>query len=286
MDKTPVMPADTSDRVLSMLHAMTRPQRRPDLAEDGQVLANAVRHTVDHRGMSLAAWSWGTGIPVLLLHGWESRASHMASFVPELLRYGLRPVGLDAPGHGESGGDTTDVVNYGQAVVAAAAHFGPIGGVIAHSLGSAAALYAYAHGVRVHASVQLCGPASLRRAIGRGGKAAGLGTVEIARLEVLMAEHIGSPLEAMELTALRDGMVHSALIVHDPDDREVLVSESHLLAAAWPASTLSLVSGLGHRRILRDPSVITSAASFIADEIQKREQGGHTLRLVGLNYAS
>lgn len=95
------------------------------------------------------------------------------------------------------------------------------------SLGSAAALYAYAHGGRVHASVQLCGPASLRRALRRCGKAAGLGTAEI--------KHIGSPLEAMELTSLRDGMVHPALIVHDPDNRKVPVSESHLLVTAWPA---------------------------------------------------
>lgn len=210
----------------------------------------------------------------------------MASFVPELLRSGLRPIALDAPGHGDSGGDTTDVVDYGQAVVAAANHFGPIGGVIAHSVGSAAALYAYAHGVRVHASVQICGPASLGRVLRRAGKAAGLDTAEIARLEVLMAEHIGLPLEAMELTSLRAGMIHPALIVHDPDDRELPVSESHSLAAAWAGSTLSLVPGAGHRRILRDPSVISSAASFIAIETKKREHAGHTLRLVGPSYAS
>lgn len=236
-----------SDPVLAMLHAMTRPQRRPGSTEEKHALAGAIRHTVEHRGLSLAAWSWGSGVPVLLLHGWESRASHMASFVPELLRSGLRPIALDAPGHGESGGDTTNVVDYGQAVVAVAAHFGPIGGVIAHSVGSAAALHAYAQGVRVHASVQICGPTSLRRVLRRGGKAAGLDIAEVARLEVLMAEQTGLPLEAMELTSLRSGMTHPALILHDPDDRELPVSESHSLAVAWPGSTLSLVAGLGHR---------------------------------------
>ena len=139
----------SSDPALRIFNALTRPRRRPKSADDEQALAGAIRHTVGYRGEALAAWSWGTGAPVLLLHGWESRASHMTAFVPDLLRFGLRVIALDAPGHGESGGDTTDVVDYGRAVIAAADHFGPIAGVIAHSVGSAASLYAYAHGVRV-----------------------------------------------------------------------------------------------------------------------------------------
>lgn len=280
-----VMADGTSDPVLLMLRALTRPRKRPGSAEDGQALASAVRHTVNYRDLSLAAWSWGTGTPVLLLHGWESRASHMASFVSELLRSGLCPIALDAPAHGESDGDTTNVVDYGRAVVAAANHFGPIGGVIAHSVGSAAALYAFAHGLRVYASVQICGPASLGRVLRRGGKAAGLNAIEVARLELLMAEHIGLPLEAMDLTSLRGGMIHPALILHDPDDRELPASESRSLAAAWPGSTLSLIPGTGHRRILRDPSVISSATSFIATETKTWGQAGHTLRLVGQSHA-
>jgi pimeloyl-ACP methyl ester carboxylesterase len=266
------------DPVLQIFAALTRPRRRPGSAEDMLALSGAIRHTIEHGSTSLAAWSWGEGPPVLLLHGWESRASHMAGFVPELIRAGLRAIALDAPAHGESDGDTTDVMDYGRAVTSAAAHFGPLAAVIAHSVGSAAALYAYAHGVRVGASVQLCGPASLTRVLRRGGAAGGLDAAGIARLEVLMAEHLGSPLGEMELSSLYAGMVHPALILHDPEDRELCVSESHTLAAAWPGSTLSLVPGLGHRRILRDPSVISSAVGFITNELAKEERCRPILR--------
>ena len=237
-----------------------------------QALSNATRHVINYGSASLAAWSWGEGPPVLLLHGWESRASHMIGFVPELIRAGLCAIALDAPAHGESDGDTTDVVDYGRAVTTAAAHFGPLAALIAHSVGSAAALYAYAHGVRVEASVQLCGPASLTRVLRRGGAAAGLDATGIARLEALMVAHLGLPLEEMELSSLCAGMVHPALILHDPEDRELCVSESRTLAAAWPGSTLSFVSGLGHRRILRDPSVISSVVGFITNELAKEER--------------
>jgi pimeloyl-ACP methyl ester carboxylesterase len=261
------MPDTRSHPVLQIFDALTRPRRRLASAEDLQALSGATRLAINHEGASLAVWSWGEGPSVLLLHGWESRASHMFDFVPELNRAGLRAIALDAPAHGESDGDVTDVVDYGRAVISAAAHFGPLAAVIAHSVGSAAALYAYAHGVRVQASVQLCGPASLTRVLRRGGAAGGLDASGIAQLEALMEAHLGASLEEMELSSLCAGMVHPALILHDPEDRELCVSESRTLAAAWPGSTFSLVSGLGHRRILRDPSVISSAVGFIANEL-------------------
>lgn len=258
--------ADTGiDPVSQVFTALTRPRRRPASPEQVRALSGATRLAVDHRGAELAAWSWGEGAPVLLLHGWESRAVHMAAFVPALLQAGYRVIALDAPAHGESQGEVTDVVDYGTAVAAAAARFGPLAAVIAHSLGSAAALHAYAHGVRVQASVHLSGPASLTRALQRGGAAGGLDAVGVTRVEGLMAEHLGAPLSVMDLNSLRHGMLHPALILHDPDDPELPASESHALAEAWPGSTLSLVPGVGHRRLLREPSVISSAVRFITE---------------------
>jgi len=261
-----IEPTDTGiDPVSQVFTALTRPRRRPASPEQVQALSGATRHAVEHRGIALTAWSWGAGAPVLLLHGWESRANHMVAFVPALVQAGFRAIALDAPAHGESPGEVTDVLDYGRAVAAAAAHFGPLAAVIAHSFGSAAALHAYAHGVRVQASVHLCGPASLTRVLQRAGAAGGLDAASITRIEALMAEHLGAPLSVMDLNSLRAGMVHPVLILHDPDDPELPVSESHALAQAWPGSTLSLVPGVGHRRILREPSVISSAVRFITD---------------------
>lgn len=253
------------DPAFQVFMALTRPRRRRASSEQMQALSGATRLAVDHCGTALAAWAWGEGAPVLLLHGWESRASHMAAFAPELVQAGFRAIALDAPAHGESPGEVTDVVDYGTAVAAAAAQFGPLAAVIAHSLGSAAALHAYAHGVRVQASVQLCGPASLARVLQRAGASAGLGAADIARIEAMMVERLSAPLSVMDLSSLRHGMLHPALILHDPDDPELPASESHALAEAWSGSTLSPVASVGHRRILHDPSVISSAVRFITD---------------------
>jgi pimeloyl-ACP methyl ester carboxylesterase len=56
------------------------------------------------------------------------------------------------------------------------------------------------------------------------------------------------------------------LVIHDRDDRETLITEGVAVAAAWPDAQMIATEGLGHRRILRDPSVVDSAAGFIAGE--------------------
>jgi hypothetical protein len=53
------------------------------------------------------------------------------------------------------------------------------------------------------------------------------------------------------------------LIVHDRDDVSTSVTGGAAIAAAWPGACLYVTSGLGHRRLLRDPDVITEAVDFV-----------------------
>ena len=242
----------------------TRPRKRSASPEEQQALLSATRHEIDHEGRTLVVWSWGGGKPVLLLHGWESRASHMAAFVPALLQAGYQPIAFDGPAHGESEGEVSDVLDFGRAAVKVAAHFAPLSAVIAHSMGSAAALYAFAHGVRVHSSVHLAGPSSLSRVLHFTAAGAGLSAADTAAFEAMMTKHLAQPLSVMDLSELSFGMQHPALILHDPEDREMPFSESQVLNHVWPESVLEKVAGVGHRRILREPEVVRAAVSFIA----------------------
>lgn len=54
------------------------------------------------------------------------------------------------------------------------------------------------------------------------------------------------------------------LVIHDQDDRDVPIEEGAAVARAWPGAQFVRTTGLGHRRILRDPEVIARAAAFIA----------------------
>lgn len=248
-----------------ILQAFTMPQKLAETEDDRKSLAQARPVSVPYAGLELRAWTWGQGPQVLLLHGWKSRASHMAGFVLPLLQAGFSVTALDAPAHGTSQGETTNVLDYGKAIVAVAQHLGPLVATIAHSVGSAASLYAFAHGVQVQASVHLCGPASLTRVFQHAARAGGLDEAASRQLEQILVPSIGAPLESMDLEQLQHGMRHPALIMHDPEDKEMPYSESQALAAAWPQAKLVASAGTGHRRILRTPDTINAAVSFIAE---------------------
>lgn len=258
--------SESMDRVLN---AFIRPARRPASDDEARCLSGASRDTLPWGGQQLAVWRWGAGTPVLLLHGWESRASHMTAFVPPLLQAGFSAIALDAPAHGESTGEFTNVIDYGRAVVGLADRLcigtpeAPFAGVIAHSVGSAAALYAYAHGVHTAASVQLCGPSSLTRVLHGVARANGLDSAGRALLVQRLESRLGVPLSSMNLSELNHGLRHPALVIHDAQDTELHVGESRALVKAWPQATLLLVEGLGHRRLLRDAAIISRAADFL-----------------------
>jgi pimeloyl-ACP methyl ester carboxylesterase len=54
-----------------------------------------------------------------------------------------------------------------------------------------------------------------------------------------------------------------ALLIHDNQDKEVTPGQAEILHQAWPGSRLLRTDGLGHRRILQDPSVIASTVRFM-----------------------
>jgi hypothetical protein len=58
------------------------------------------------------------------------------------------------------------------------------------------------------------------------------------------------------------------LVVHDRDDNEVPWQDGAIIARAWPDAVFSSTGGIGHRRILRDPSVIRAVATFVAERVR------------------
>lgn len=253
-----------------VFHFLTHPRRTTPSPEDQAVLAGATRLEVMHGVFRLAVWAWGEGPPVLLLHGWESLAGHMTGFVAPLIQAGFSVYALDAPGHGESDGSATDAVDFGRAVLSTVESLGIPHAIIGHSVGSAAALFAFSRGVTVNASVHLAGPSSMERALRRGCASAGLDESGTQQVLDKMADQIGEPLATMDLEQLRLGLKHRSLILHDAEDLEIPFSESVELARAWQGSNLEVVERLGHRRILRSPMVVQRVVTFLKDTGNQR----------------
>ncbi|MGE0151088.1 MAG: alpha/beta hydrolase [Reyranellaceae bacterium] len=246
------------------------PARRVRPAEEQALLLNARPLVLAFEGVELAGYEWRPERdeldlpPVLVQHGWESRASQLAPIVRALLGAGHRVVAFDAPAHGDSPGRTATVSAFADMVLAIDRRFGPFHAAIGHSVGGAAVLSAIAGGLRARRVATLAAPASLRRATHRFGVWLGLNGRAIAALQEATARANGRPLEAMEFTALKPPAEVPVLLLHDPRDVQVPAAESAAIAGVWPNVVLRHVAGVGHNGILAADSAHRLLLDFVA----------------------
>jgi len=242
----------------------TPPGPRPSRGET--LLRQGRRFEVLGEGRRVAAWSFGSGPAVLLVHGWAGRAAQMSSFVGPLVARGFSVIAFDAPGHGESDRGLSSAVQFARAIRALAARVGPFHAVVAHSLGAAAVTLALREGLAAR-RVVFVGPAAAPPAwIRPFAQALGLPDVVIDRLRARSERRLGLPWEELDVTRLAAGLAQPLLVLHDRNDDEVSVSDGRAIAGAWAGARLVETSGLGHMRILRDPAVVAEAAAFAAED--------------------
>ncbi len=255
-------------------------RRRPTPLRESRWLDGSKEDTTHFDNHHLAIWSWGQGPTVLLVHGWEGRGSQMAAFAAPLVAAGFRAVTFDATGHGRSSGKKTNLVEMAQSVAAVSRWAGGVDGVIAHSAGAAATTIAVDRGLAVGRLVYLAPAADLARFHIPLASYLGLPR-EIALMAQMSVERkIGARWSELAGPALASGMEVPLTVFHDREDREVGWENGRDLVRPWPGARLRLSQGLGHRRILRDPEVISESLRWLepltqgASKIEKEAEPG------------
>jgi pimeloyl-ACP methyl ester carboxylesterase len=213
----------------------------------------------------IRAWRWGSGPVVILTHGWEGRGSQMAPFVAPLVAAGRTVVTFDAPGHGTSNGNRSSLPHFAWALrsVAAAVSNNEPDAIIAHSLGCAATTLALREGLSAGRVVFISPPLNPADYTNRFGDILGLEAEIIDRMRMRIEERFLRKWSDYSLAGTARTMTAPLLVIHDRDDQDTLWSEGAALAEAWPGARMISTEGLGHRRILREPSVIEAAATFV-----------------------
>jgi len=246
---------------------LTPMPRRPKLRPQEEALAReAVRLQVPVEGGHVAAWRWGQGErAVLLLHGWGGYAMQLSAFVRPLLERGLAVAAFDFPSHGASDGKRTDLPAMVRAMGEVAKALPPLEAIIAHSFGGVAAVLAASRGAPdVKRLAILAGPAHFHTAEERFKELTGLSTRTFDRMRRNIERRTGEPWERLQPMALVHALGKPGLLVQSDDDAELPITHAETLARLWPQARLDRRTGLGHFRLLRDPSVVADVVSFVA----------------------
>ncbi|MDY0810990.1 alpha/beta hydrolase [Kitasatospora purpeofusca] len=249
-------------------HPLRRSRVRPG---EREVHDRAETGTLRHGGVRVVVHRWGDGTrPVLLMHGWRSRASRFADLVLRLRALGLTAVGYDAPGHGDSGGRTATVLDHRAVALRLQERYGDFEAVVAHSLGVNAAFLALREGLRAERLVAFSGASELSWLPAAFCDRLGLNATverELRRREASGAMFPGVADVRTHFDAARNPgeITPPILVAHDEDDDVVPFSHARRLRAAYGGRLELLATrGLGHRRILTEPTVLDQVTGFLA----------------------
>lgn len=219
---------------------------------------------VTSKGNRVEVLVWGDGDrgTVLLLHGWEGRASQMGAIAREFVNAGYRAVAPDLPAHGSSLGSRTNVVESSWVAYDVAKRFGPLAAIVAHSFGCAAATVALGRGAQAERVVFIAPANDFAFYSGAFVSALHLSPGMALRIQHETEKRVGATWESLQADALPREKAVPLLVIHDEADREIPFAQGAKVAHVWPDAALLPTRGLGHTRILRDPGAVRAAVKF------------------------
>lgn len=242
--------------------------QRPNGDVQDLAAVGALPQQIDYAGRTLRVWTLGDGPAVLLVHGWSGHAAQYAEIMRQLARAGFRAVAFDAPAHGRSGGDRTNMVDFSGSILAMARAHGPFIAAIAHSFGAPSTILAVERGLQVNRLVVIAPPTSLTQFGRLVAHQMGMRPEIGARMQKRIERRIGKNWDELEAELMIKGLgprLPPLFIVHDKRDREVPWANGATVAAAAPEAKFVTTSGLGHTKILKDDAVIAQIVAFVAD---------------------
>ena len=256
----PESAAARAEALFSSPRHFTRPTREKD------VLATATAFEVASPQGPIKAWRWGNSEAIVgLVHGWSGRGSQFYAWIEPLLAAGLSVVTYDAPAHGDSPGVVSSLPEMAHSLLAVQAATGPWVGVAAHSLGAAATLFALEFGLQAERVILIASPSEIGRSIHYFGQMMSLRADVRQRMQQRLERRVGLEIDTINLHQMASRRKEKVLLLHDLDDRQVNWSNSERLNQAWQGSHLLTTKGLGHSRILSEPTLIQQAQQFFTD---------------------
>lgn len=221
---------------------------------------NTARTAVLDSGINCLVW--GQGEPILLVHGWEGRASQMSVFLPFLsTKYML--IAINAPAHGDSEETRSNPNKFIKAIFEAQKHFGPLKAVIGHSMGGGSAVYAAIEGLKVEKIISIAGPSNFQHSVESFAALIGLRGKVLGHFMKQTEQEVQLNFSEIDMAARVDRIDKPILIVHDENDLEVPFLQGCRYKDKLINGEFFATQNLGHRKIMKSEIVLQKVTDFI-----------------------
>lgn len=225
-------------------------------------------------GLKFPVYRLGIGTNhLLLVHGWAGRFSQFHMLIdfmeqkyPDLLKeYTL--TGFNAVAHRGAQGKRTMMPEIGTCIAQITSRYGPADLLIAHSIGCNAALHASDQsGAEIHRQVLISPPGRISDMVRIFCSALGFNAKVKARIVANLKQDFGEDFDSFSAPELAPKNKKPTLVIHDTDDRDTPIALGREVGQNMNNGTYIETSGLGHRRILRDPKLAAQIYTWCFNE--------------------
>jgi pimeloyl-ACP methyl ester carboxylesterase len=251
-------------RFLTPRRPIRIPRIRPDLPPPDEMMRIKTGGGGQVPDEWVAAWRWGNGPAVMLVHGWEDDHHCFDAMIAALVKRGQAVVAFDLPAHGQSGGTRMTFPFAAKSIRDVAAALGPVRAIAGHSMGGAASALAIASGFEVERAAIIAAPVGPMYALNAVMKRIGVTQAGQERVFEELRRYTGFRPEELELMPKVATFDLPALIVQSKDDPTVRFVTGQRWAETWPGAQFFALEKLGHRKLLFDPPTAARIADFLA----------------------
>jgi len=247
----------------------------PFLTEyDGKAFADAERIEYPFEGMNLRGYCWGKGKSIVLVHGWGSRASHLAHLGRMLAKLDMRVIVYDAPAHfssnGYAGKSTSNMFEYCRALSVIAKKEESLYAVIGHSFGAFCAALAVSGRIAVtndkisaEKLIMISSPPTLMDVLKSFCKNNGLDSSGLSELKESLEERFSFSVDDYDIKSALQSVEAKTLMIHDSDDEEFSIADINSIQKSLPHLELFTTQGYGHQKILMNRAMIVRIKEYL-----------------------
>lgn len=252
---------------LLIIRAIAKTQRPPVTLAQQQALAQAdkLHYGKDHRHV---AWVWGDGPLVILVHGWNGRAAHMAPLAISIASQGFRCVAIEVTGHGSSPGNRTAWTCFIEDITALTQSLGQeVHAYVAHSAGGLTTMAARElKGIHASRYVCICAPSHPFPPINVIRKRLNPGPGVISLYRDYIAQQFHTDWDSLQSGCAYAGAGSDLLLFYDEGDRFVDHGEGDLIKNLCPGARLIKSTGYGHTKVLASPELAKAVNAFLGND--------------------
>ncbi len=233
------------------------------------VFHKAEKLSFDLEGSTIHGFRWipehPNGKKILIVHGFSSYSYRFEKYISPLKKEGFEVLAFDAPAHGISDGKLINALIYKNALLKIESLYGPVYGMMGHSLGGLSASLAFEElSHPENRKLVLIAPATeTHTTIDDFFRFIPVDKKIKAAFVQLIAEIVGKPVSYFSVSRVVKNIQAPVLWVHDKQDPICTFNDvKPLLTLGLPHVRFLVTEHLGHSKVYKDNKVCAEIVQF------------------------